>query len=78
MQDFSVVGVRQMFGGQIFRGLNVLLGKALILGVIFQKYALKLRKIWKGIENNSREMQIFRKLFNFRAGHNFLIMWKGI
>ena len=49
MQDFSAEGVRQMLGGPIFEGRNeiLLLGKALKLGAIFQKYGLKLIKIWK-------------------------------
>ena len=61
MQDFSVEGVHQMFGGQIFEGLNqiLLLGKALKFRVIFQKYELKLIKIWKISENIREKMQIF-------------------
>ena len=47
MQDFSVDGGPQnVWGGPIFRVWKeiLLLGKALKLGVIFQKYALKLIK----------------------------------
>ena len=52
MQDFSVEGVRQMFGGPIFEGRNeiLLLGKVLKFRVIFQKYVLKFIKTWKIIE----------------------------
>ena len=76
MQDFSVEGGPQnVWGGPIFRGWNeiLLLGKALKFGVIFQKYALKLIKILRKLEKKCR---FFRKFFNFRAGHKFLIMGK--
>ena len=51
VQDFSIEGVHQMYGGPIFEGGNeiLLLGKALKFRVIFQKYALKLIEIWKSI-----------------------------
>ena len=68
MQDFSVVGVRQMFGGgPIFEGLNEisLLGKALKFGVIFQKYGLNLIKLWKTIAKIPEKMQIFRHFLIF-------------
>ena len=66
MQDFSVEGGPQnVWGGPIFRGCNefLLLGKALKFGIIFQKYALKLIKIWKIIEKIREKNQIFRKDF---------------
>ena len=47
MQDFSVEGGPQnVWGGPIFRGWNecLLFGKAIKIGVIFQKYAVKLIK----------------------------------
>ena len=49
MLDFSGEGVHQMFWGPIFEGQNkiLLLGKALKFRVIFQKYALKLKKYLK-------------------------------
>ena len=67
-----------MFGGPIFRGLNeiCLLGKALKFGVIFQKYALKLIKIEKLPRQFEKKCKILGIFFNFRAGHNFLIMGK--
>ena len=70
MQDFSVEGGPKMFGGPIFEGRNeiLLLGEALKLGVIFQKYALKLIEIWKIVEKMREKMQIFPKFFNFLAG----------
>ena len=70
MGDFSIEGVHQMFWGTIFEGRNeiLLLGKALKFGVIFQKYALKLIKIWKIIENIREKMQI---------SPNFLIFWRN-
>ena len=79
MQDLSVEGVHKMFGGgPIFRGWNeiLLLGKALKFGVIFQKYALKLIKNGKNWENSREKCKFFRKFFNFRTGHKFLIMGK--
>ena len=62
---FRLREVRQMFGGPIFREWNeiFLLGKVLKFGVIFQKYALKLIKIWKIIEKIREKMQIFPKIF---------------
>ena len=47
MQDFLFEGAHKMFGGPIFDGRNkiLLLRQALKLGVIFQKYPLKLIKI---------------------------------
>ena len=61
-----------MFGGPICLGWNeiLLLGKALKFGVIFQKYALKLRKNWKIIE------KIREKNANF--SENFLIFGRAI
>ena len=52
-------GPPNVFGGPIFRGWNeiLLLGKALKFGVIFQKYALKLIKIWKIIEKIREKVQ---------------------
>ena len=69
-----------MFGGQIFRGWNenLLLGKALKFGVIFQKYALKLIKQIETIEKIREKCKFFRKFFNFVAGHKFLIMEKKL
>ena len=52
------------WGGPIFRGWNeiLLLGKGLKFGGIFQKYALKLIKIWKINEKIREKMQIFQKM----------------
>ena len=74
MQDFSVEGGPPNVGSPIFEGRNeiLLLGKALQVGVIFQKYALKLIKFWKIIEKN-RENAIFPKFFNFLAG-----LWENL
>ena len=66
MQDFSVEGVRQMFGvGPIFRGWNeiLLLGKALKFGVIFPKLALKLIEICKIIGKIREKCKFFGKFF---------------
>ena len=78
MQDFPVEGGPPNVWGPIFEGRNemLLLGKALKFVVNFKKYALKLIKIRKIIEKIREKMQIFRKTFSFRAGHNFLIMEK--
>ena len=47
MQDFSVEGVRQMFGGSDFRGSEreFTIGQILKIWGNFSKYALKLIKI---------------------------------
>ena len=71
MQDFRLRGVHRMFGGPSFEGLNEILqlGKAFKFGVIFQKYTLKLIKIWKNYCENSRKIKSFsKKIFNFRVG----------
>ena len=70
MQDFSVEGVHQMFWGPILEGRNeiLLLGKALKLRVIFQKFALKLIKIWKIIEKIREKFKLFQIFYNFLAG----------
>ena len=67
MEYFSVEGVRQMFGGPIFEGQNkiLLFGKVLKFGVIFQKYALKLIKIWKTSAENREKCIFFRIFFYF-------------
>ena len=59
-----------MFGGPIFEGRNeiLLLGKALKFGVIFQKYKLKLIKIWIIIEEKIEKNANFLEIFYFRAG----------
>ena len=61
MQDFSVEGVQQMFGGPIFEGRNeiLVLGKTLKFRTIFQKYALKLKneKRLRKFENKGRFFQ---------------------
>ena len=49
MQDFSVEGggPQNVLGGPIFRRRNeiLVLGRAIKFGVIFQKYALKLKEL---------------------------------
>ena len=52
-------------GGSDFSRVDeiLLLGKALKLGVIFQKYALKLITNWKITEKIREKMQIFQKIF---------------
>ena len=58
--------------GPIFRGWNemLLFGKALKFGVIYQKYALELRKICKIIEKIREQMEI-SGFFDCRAMHIF-------
>ena len=76
---FGWGGSRKCLGGPIFRRWNeiLLLGKALKFGVIFQKYALKLiKKIEKNLRKFEKKCKFFRKFFNFRAGHKFLIVGK--
>ena len=60
MQDVSVEGVPPNVRGPIFDGRNeiLLLCKALKFGVIFQKYAFKLIKIWKIIEKKCKSEKI--------------------
>ena len=54
-------GPANVRGDPIFDGRYdfLLLGKALQSGVIFQKYALKLAKIWKIIEKMKGKCKIF-------------------
>ena len=75
---FRLRGYTKCLGGPIFRGWNevLLLDKALTFGVIFQKYALKLIKNLKNIENIREKCRFLRKSFNFLAGHKFVIMGK--
>ena len=71
MQDFSVEGSSKGFwGGPIFEGRNENLrfGKALQFGVIFQKYALKLIKIWKIIENLRENANFSESFFDYPEG----------
>ena len=65
MQDFSVEGSTKCLGDPILEVRNkiLLLGKAQKFGVIFQKYALKLIKIWENYWDNSRKMQLFLEFF---------------
>ena len=65
MQDFSVEGGPQnVWGGPIFRGWNEILrlGEALKLGN-FSKIGIKINKNLQNYWENSRKMQIFRKIF---------------
>ena len=69
-------GVRQMFGGSFFEWNEILLlGKALKFGVIFQKYALKLIKIWKIIEKFEKKCKILGKFLIM--GKIMNIIWAG-
>ena len=64
-------GVQKKFGeGTIFEGRNeiLLLGKKLKFVIIFQKYVLKLIKIWKIVEKIREKANIFRIFFNFLVG----------
>ena len=63
--------VRQMFGGSDFSRVEQILlqGKDLKFGVIFQKYALKLIKIWKITEKIREKCKI---------SQNCLIFWQAI
>ena len=79
--DFSVQGVRSTYWGPISRGWNEILqfGTAQKFGVIFQKYALKLIKIWKllrGFECNREKCKVFGNFFNFREEHYLFNMGK--
>ena len=58
-----------------FRGWSeiLLLGKALKFGIIFQKFALKLRKNFKMIEKNYRNMQVFAYILNYRNNKEYKI-----
>ena len=61
MGDFSVDGVHQCLVGPIFEGRTeiLILGKALKFTLIFEKYELKLIKIWKISEKIRAKMQLF-------------------
>ena len=75
---FRLRGSTKCLWGPIFRGWNeiLLLGKALKLGVIFQKSALKLTKKIEKYWEIREKCKLFRNFFNFRAGHKFLIIGK--
>ena len=62
---FGWGGPQNVWGGAIFRGWNeiLLLGKAQIFGVIFQKICIKINKNLQTDWENSRKMQIFQKIF---------------
>ena len=82
MQDLLVEKVQQMLGVPIFEGQNeiLLLGKALTFGVIFQKYELKLIKIWKNYWKNSRKKSKLFPIFLIFArqyGKIMNIVWLG-
>ena len=67
MHEFSAEGVQQL-EMRFFMGGNeiLLIDKTLKFRVIFQKYALKLIKIFKIIEKIREKMQNFANYFNFR------------
>ena len=70
MHEFSVEGPVNVWRGPIFEGLHEisLLAKALKFGVIFQKYAFKLIKIWKIIEKiREWNVKFSPKIFNLWA-----------
>ena len=65
MQDFSIEGCPpNVWRGPIFGGRNenFFMGKSLKFGVIFQKYALKLIKLWKIIEKIREKCKFFQLL----------------
>ena len=61
---FWVRGVHQIFGIPIFDGRNaiLLLDKALKFRIIFQKYVLKLIKIWKTTEKIREKWKVLQKI----------------
>ena len=71
--EFLVEGVGQMFWSPFIEGRDkiLLLGEALKFGVILQRLALNLLKIWKIMKKNLEK--IFPKFFLFlthAVGHN--------
>ena len=66
---FGWGGPPSVWRDSLFEGRDniLLLGKALKFGVIFQKFALKLLKIWKIMEKLSEEKQNFQEKFRFFA-----------
>ena len=47
-----------------------------IFSLIFQIICIKINKHWNIIEKIREKCKSLRKLYNFRVGHKFLIMWK--
>ena len=66
---FRLRGSAKCLGGPIFDGRNeiLLLDKGLKAGVIFQKYSLKLIKIWKIIEKMQKNANV-SEFINFLTG----------
>ena len=65
-----------MFGGPIFRGWNEFfsIGQSPKICGNFSKICIKINKKLKNIEQIREKCNFFRKFFNFRVGHKFLIM----
>ena len=65
MQDFSVEGVRQMFGGSDFSRVerNFAIGQSPKIWGNFSKICIKINKNVQDYWENARKMQIFRTCF---------------
>ena len=69
MQDFQVEGAAKCLESVFLgSGQNLTTGKALKLWGIFQKFALKLFKIWKPAEKISEKFKDFKKIIFFARG----------
>ena len=75
MQDFSVKGGPENVGGSDFSRVerNFTIGQSPKIWGNFSKICIKINK---KIEKIEKKCNFFRKFFNFRAGHKFLIMGK--
>ena len=71
IQDFSVEGSIKCLESPAFEGRNgiLLLGKARKFCVIFQKYALKFKKVGKLLRNFEKKRIIFRIFLIFRRDY---------
>ena len=67
-----------MFGGFDFSRveLNFTIGQSPKIWGNFSKICVKMNRNLQNYWENSRKMHIFRKIFNFLASNNFLIMGK--
>ena len=75
MQEFSVEGVRKMFGGSDFSRVerNLTIGQSPEIWGNFSKIGIKINKNLQNYCENSRKMQIFRNFLKI-----FKIFWPGI
>ena len=69
-----------MFGGSDFSRVerNFTIAQSNKIWGNFSKICIKINKKLKKLRKFDKKCKFFRKFFNFRAGHRFLIMEKRI